>query len=178
MRRLIAAAMPIALFALVAATIAGASQTIDPQRFRYERTLQSATGGRPLLVTLDEPVLGHARTDLSDIRVLDSKGTQVPWRTVPEAAVPRPQSIPLINVGRENGVLVALLDLGTSRRVINRINLQIPGSNFVGKVEVFGSDDRVSYRSLGKTLVYDVRGATHSRSTVIGFRSSDFVGSP
>ncbi len=173
MKRVIATLMPLALGALVATATAGASQTIDPQRFRYERTLSGATEGRPLLVTLDRPLLGHARTDLSDIRILDSKGAQVPWRTVPEIAAPRPESIPLIDVGRENGALVALLDLGTSRRIVNRIELQIPGSNFVSKVEVRGSDDRVSFRSLGKTLVYDVRGATHSRSTAISFRSSD-----
>jgi hypothetical protein len=172
MKNAIAAAMSLVLVALVAATAAGASQTSDPQRFRYERTLSGATG-RPLLVTLDEPLLGHARTDLSDIRVLDAKGAQVPWRTVPEVAAPRPLSIPLIDVGRESGVLVALLDLGTSRRIVNRIDLQIPGSNFVSRVEVLGSDDRVTFRSLGKTLVYDVRGATHSRSTAISFRSSD-----
>lgn len=172
MKSSIAAVIPLALVALVATTAAGASRSIDPQRFRYERSLSGASG-HPLLVTLDEPLLGHARADLSDIRVLDAKGAQVPWRTVPEVAAPRPLSIPLIDVGRENGVLVALLDLGTSRRIVNRINLQIPGSNFVSKVEVRGSDDRVSFRSLGKTLVYDVRGATHSRSTVISFRSSD-----
>ena len=172
MKSVVAAVMSLVLVALVAATAAGASQTVDSQRFRYERALSGATG-RPLLVTLDEPLLGHARADLSDIRVLDAKGAQVPWRTVPEVAALRPLSIPLIDVGRENGALVALLDLGTSRRVVNRINLQIPGSNFVSKVEVRGSDDRVSFRSLGKTLVYDVKGATHSRSTVISFRSSD-----
>jgi hypothetical protein len=172
MRSVIAALIALVLIALFATTAAGASQSIDPQRFRYQRTL-TGPAGHPLLVTLDEPLLGHARADLSDIRVLDAKGAQVPWRTVPEVAAPSPLSIPLIDVGRENGVLVALLDLGTGRRVINRINLQIPGSNFVSKVEVRGSDDRVNFRSLGKTLVYDVKGATHSRSTVIGFRSSD-----
>jgi len=164
--------MLLALFSLIAATAAGASQAIDLQRFRYERTLSGAAG-HPLLITLDESLLGHARADLSDIRVLDAKGAQVPWRVVPEIAAPQPVSIPLIDVGRENGVLVALLDLGTSRRIVNRINLEIPGSNFVSKVEVRGSDDRVSFRSLGKTLVYDVKGATHSRSTAISFRSSD-----
>ncbi|MHB8059661.1 MAG: DUF3999 family protein [Gaiellaceae bacterium] len=172
MRRLHAAAIPIALFALIVTTAAGAAQAINPSSFRYERALSGASG-RPLLVTLDEPLLGHARADLSDIRVLDANGAQVPWRTVPEVAAPRPQSIPLIDVGRENGVLVALLDLGAGRRIVNRIDLQIPGSNFVSKVEVRGSDDRLSFRSLGKTLVYDVRGATHSRSTAISFRSSD-----
>jgi Protein of unknown function (DUF3999) len=171
-RRVVAAAISLALLALVASTAAGAAQTIDPQGFRYERTLSGAAG-HPLLVKLDTPLLGHARPDLSDIRVLDAKGAQVPWRTMPEIATPRPVSIPLLDVGRENGVLVALLDLGTSRRVVNRISLQIPGSNFVGKVEVFGSDDRANFRTLGKTLVYDLSGATHSRSTTVAFRPSD-----
>lgn len=177
MRRVIAAVISLAFLALVGATATGAAQQVSQQRysyshFRYERTLSGAPG-HPLLVELDAPLLGHARTDLSDIRVLDSKGTQVPWRTVPEVAAPRPLSIPLLDVGRENGVLVALLDLGTSRRVVSRIDLQIPGSGFVGKVEVFGSDDRANFRTLGRTLVYDVRGAKHSRSTVVAFRPSD-----
>lgn len=172
MRRAIAAAISLALLALVAATAAGAAQTIDPQRFRYERTLSGAAG-HPLLVTLDELLLGHARTDLSDIRVLDAEGAQVPWRTVPEIAVPKPVSIPLLDVGRENGVLVALLDLGAGHRVVSRIDLQVPGSGFVSKVEVFGSDDRVNFRTLGRTLVYDLSGTKHSRSTAVAFRPSD-----
>lgn len=172
MRRAITALIALALLALVAATAAGAEQTIDPQQFRYQRTL-SGKAGHPLLVKLDAPLLGHVRPDLSDIRVIDENGAQVPWRTVPEVATPQPVSIPLIDVGRERGVLVALLDLGTDRRVVNRINLQIPGLNFVSKVEVRGSDDRVSFRSLGKTLVYDLSGAEHSRSTVVTFRPSD-----
>jgi hypothetical protein len=172
MRRALAAVIALAIFALIAVTVAGATQTIDPQNFRYERKLTGAAA-HPLLVELDEPLLGHARRDLSDIRVLDSEGAQVPWRTVPELTAPQPVSIPLIDVGRENGTLVALLDLGTSRRVVSRISLQVPGSNFVSKVEVLGSDDRVNYRTLGKTLVYDLRGTTHSRSTVVVFRPSD-----
>jgi hypothetical protein len=152
MRRALAAVIALAIFALIAVTVAGATQTIDPQNFRYERKLTGAAA-HPLLVELDEPLLGHARRDLSDIRVLDSEGAQVPWRTVPELTAPQPVSIPLIDVGRENGTLVALLDLGTSRRVVSRISLQVPGSNFVSKVEVLGSDDRVNYRTLGKTLV-------------------------
>jgi hypothetical protein len=172
MKRAIAVVILLALAALVATAAAGVSQSIDPQRFRYERTLTGAAG-HSLLVTLDEPLLGHARTDLSDIRVLDANGAQVPWRTVPAIAASRPERIPLLDVGRESGVLVALLDLGTSRRVVSRIDLQIPGSNFVGKVEVFGSDDRNNFRTLGKTLVYDLSGATHSRSTTVAFRPSD-----
>jgi hypothetical protein len=172
MRRSIATAISLASLAMVAVTTAGASQKIDPGSFRYERTL-SGVAGQPLLVRLDAPLLGHARTDLSDIRVLDARGAQVPWRTAPEIAAPRARSVPLIDVGRENGVLVALLDLGTSRSVVNRIDLRIPGSNFVSKIEVLGSDERGSFRTLGRTVVYDLSGATHSRSTVVVFRPSD-----
>lgn len=165
-------AVLISFVSLTAVATAGAAQTIGTHSFRYERTLSGAAG-HPLLVTLDEPLLGHTRTDLSDIRVLDAHGAQVPWRTLPEAAAPRARSVPLIDVGRENGVLIALLDLGTGGGVVNHIDLRIPGSNFVGRVEVLGSDDRKSFRSLGRTLVYDLRGATHSRSTVVVFRPSD-----
>jgi len=172
LRRAIVASISIVFIALIAATAAGAAQKIDPQSFRYERTL-SGEANRPLLVELDAQLLGHARADLGDIRVLDAKGAQVPWRTVPEIVAARPVAVPLIDVGRENGTLVALLDLGTSRRVVSRISLQIPGSDFVSKVEVFGSDDRVNFRTLGKTLVYDLSGTRHSRSTVVTFRPSD-----
>ena len=177
MSRALAGVISLSLLALVAASATGAAQQVNQQsdrfgQFRYERTL-SGTAGHPLLVELDAPLLGHARTDLSDIRVFDAIGDQVPWRTVPEIATAPPVSIPLIDVGRENGVLVALLDLGTSHRVVSRIDLQVPGSGFVSKVEVLGSDDRASFRTLGRTLVYDLRGTTHSRSTALSFRPSD-----
>lgn len=148
------------------------SEKLDQQDFRYERELRGPSG-RPLLLKPDAALLGHSRIDLSDIRVTDAKGMQVPWRISPRAVSPPPETIPLLDVGWEDGVLVALLDLGEERRIVNRLDLGIPGSNFVGKIEVFGSDDRVAWRSLGQTLVYDLRGAKRSRSTSITFRRSD-----
>jgi hypothetical protein len=80
----------------------------------------------------------------------------------------------VLNRGRQNGKAVALLALGPGRRVVDRIELDVPREDFVGRAEVLGTDDRRTYTLLSSTPIYDLRGAEPARSTVAVFPPTDF----
>jgi hypothetical protein len=161
----------IAAALLAAAALAAGVEEPD---FRYVRELRAPQGG-PILFRADGPLFAHARVGFADLRIVDARGTQVPWRLPPGTAAP-PQPIRLLNSGRQGDRAVALLDLGGERRVTDRMELDIPDENFVGRVSVFGSDRREGpYTRLGSTAVYDVAGAEgRARSTTVVFRPTDF----
>ncbi len=169
MRRLAA----VVLVALVAAPAALAAE-VDPADYRYTREV-TARGSGPIVIEPDGPLFAHARGGLVDLRVLDGRGDQVPWRSLPPEETLGSESLTILNRGRQGGAAVALLDLGPERRVHDRIDLEIPDARFVGRVVVSGSDRRRGpFTRLGATGIYDVRGATHARSTTAIFPPTDF----
>jgi hypothetical protein len=160
-----------ALAAAALASGAGAA-TVDPADFHYERAL--ASGGGLVFFEPDGPMYEHAAPDLRDLRVLDRRGRQVPWRLRSARGAGRAQVARLLNVGTERGAAVALLDFGPERVVRERIQLDLPVKPFVGRADVYGSDDRETFTRLSSTAVYDVRGATRAVSTTVVFPPSDF----
>ena len=97
------------------------------------------------------------------------------WRRVRSRPSVAPKAVPVLNSGRDGRFAVALLDLGARRRVRDRVVLQVPDRNFVGRAVVLGADDRHGpFTRLSATGIYDVRGAQPARSTVAVFPSSDF----
>lgn len=164
------------LLGLVGALAPGASAAeLDRSGFRYQRSL--APGGRgPLMLEPDGPIFAHARPDLGDLRILDGRGRQVPWRLFPETEGARVRFIPALDKGRQGANAVALFDLGSRRAVRDRIELEIPDRDFVGRAVVLGADDRAGpFTRLSSTEIYDVEGgAGPARSTVAVFPRSDF----
>jgi hypothetical protein len=162
-----------ALAALAAATAAFA-QELDESGFRYVRPLDAPPG----LATFepDGPLFAHSRPGLADLRVVDGEGRQVPWRFAPEEVAPlEPRQVTVLNVGRRGGAAVALLDLGPNPGIHDRVELEIPDSDFVGRVEVSGSNSRRGpFTQLSTTGIYDVGGAQPARSTAAVYPQSDF----
>jgi hypothetical protein len=168
MRTVLAAAAAAAL------ALAAAAAALETKRFRYERTL-TAAGAAAVRVEPDGPLYAHTRTDLADLRILDADGRQVPWRMLPGAEEPAPVAVRVLNAGRRDGKAVALLDLGPTRRVRDRVELDVPDTAFVGRVELSGSDDRRTFTLLSRSVIYDIAGAvSHARSTIVVFPPSDF----
>jgi hypothetical protein len=116
----------------------------------------------------------NAAPGFPDLRVLDARGRQVPWRQRSVRGDERLQAAQLLNAGRQGGAAVALLDFGPERVVRDRIQLDVPLEPFVGRAEVYGGDDRRTFTRLSSTAIYDVRGATRAVSTVVVFPPSDF----
>jgi hypothetical protein len=159
--------------ALVLAAPAAAGG-VDQREFRYERVLRAAPGG-PIAFQPDGLLYGHADVGFPDLRIVDAKGAQVPWRSLPEQAPAPPEQVRVLDSGRRGGQAVALLDLGPGHRVHDRVDLAVAGRSFVGRATVLGSDDRRTFTSLGSTRIFDLAGAGgRVRSTVVTFAPSDF----
>jgi len=151
-----------------------AAAGVDRREFRYERVLWAAPGG-PIAFQPDGPLYGHADVGFPDLRIVDAKGEQVPWRSLPEQAPAPPEQVRVLDSGRRGGQAVALLDLGAGHRVHDRVDLAVTGRSFVGRATVLGSDDRRTFTSLGSTRIFDLAGAGgRVRSTVVTFTPSDF----
>lgn len=169
MRRWAAAAL-----AAVVAAPAAFAQSLDESDFRYVRPLQAPPG-----LAAFEPdgvLFAHTRRELADLRILDSAGAQVPWRTRPVQGSTRPPlPVLVLNSGTQGGAAVALLDLGPNAGVHDQVTLDIPEQDFVGKVEVSGSDRRRgAFTRLSTTVIYDISGAPPARSTTAVYPPSDF----
>jgi Protein of unknown function (DUF3999) len=159
--------------ALVLAAPAAAAG-VDRREFRYERVLRAAPGG-PIAFQPDGPLYGHAEIGFPDLRIVDARGQQVPWRSLPEQAPAPPEQVRVLDSGRRGGQAVALLDLGPGHRVHDRVDLAVAGRSFVGRATVLGSDDRRTFTSLGSTRIFDLAGAGgRVRSTAVTFAPSDF----
>jgi hypothetical protein len=158
-----------AVLALVAVAPASA---LDASGFRWERPLE--TNGGLSAFEPDGPMYENAAIGFADLRVLDARGRQVPWRPRSVRGDERMQAARLLNAGTQDGAAVALLDFGPVRAVRDRIYLDVPLEPFVGRAEVYGSDDRRTFTRLSSTAIYDVRGATRAVSATVVFPQSDF----
>jgi hypothetical protein len=161
--------LPIAVLVLVAAAPASA---LDASSLRWERTLAVENGLAAF--EPDGPMYEHAAPDFRDLRVLDARGRQVPWRPRSVRGDEQLQTAQILNAGTQGGAAVALLDFGPERVVRERIQLDVPVAMFVGRAEVDGSHDRQTFTRLSSTAIYDVRGATRAISTAVVFPPSDF----
>ena len=156
---------------LAAAAVAGG---VQQDEFRYTRELPAQVASGRVAFEPDGPMLGHARDGFADVRVVDADGNQVPWRHVPEGRLAIGHEAAVLNSGRRGDAAVALVDVGPTRRVYERVELGIAGGDFVGKVTAFGSDRRRGrFTRLSTTTVYDVRGAQSARSTTIVLPPTD-----
>lgn len=166
-----------ALLAAVAAGLVTAGPAsaaeLDRHAFRYERPL-APQGGGPVLLEPDGTLYAHTRPGVTDLRIVDRDGRQVPWRPLPEEAAPAARAVPVLDSGRRGRDVVALLDLGPRRHIVDRVELDLDGSGFVGRIAVSGSDDRRTWTHLSTTTVYDLGGAHPARSTTAVFPRSDY----
>ncbi len=163
------------MIVLAAAVLAAAAPSVSPQPFRYERTLQPAGSG-PVQLVPDGTLFAHARSDFSDLRIVDARGGQVPWRPAPE---PEPgtrleRQVAVLDSGRRGGAAVARLDLGAGHGLVDRITVSVPDRRFVGSLTVYGSDDRRAWTRLSTTEIYAVGGAAPARSTTALLPPTDF----
>src|SRR5438128_12237435 len=87
---------------LAALALASTAAALDTHRYRYERTLTSA-GPNPVRFEPDGPLYSHSRAGFADLRILDTAGKQVPWRTLPVEEAPAPVAARVLNIGRQDG---------------------------------------------------------------------------
>jgi hypothetical protein len=151
----------IALLAAILAAVAPVQQSLG-----YERQLTPAGRG-PVQLVPDGPMFGHARTGFPDLRVVDSRGEQVPWRPLPAPPATDARNVPVFDTGRRGALTIARIDLGRAHAPVDRVTLQIPDTRFVSSATAYGSDDRRVWTLLSTTEIYAVEGAAPARSTTL-----------
>lgn len=157
---------------VIAAALVGGVQEAS---FRYTRALPDGVAGGRLAFEPDSALLGHARDGLGDLRVLDAAGDDVPWRFVPDERLSVGHAVTVLNSGRRGPAAVALVDVGSTRRVYERVELGIAGRRFVGRVTASCEERRSGpFTRLSTTTVYDVHGADRARSTTIVLPPTDY----
>ena len=163
------------VIALLAALVAVSAGDVDQSDFRYTRPLE-ARAGSPVRMEPDARMYGHARIGFPDLRILDADGVQVPWRPEPKPAALASAPVKLIARGRRGAAVSVVADLGATRPVVDRIELEIPDRLFTGRVLVQGSNTGAegSYATLSTTPIYSVRGAVDARSTTAVFPPTDY----
>ena len=153
--------------AVVALAIITAAQTclaFDPNEWRNAQTLEVPAKG---LVRVNVPAatLDAAQPGLEDLRIVDSKGNQVPYLIErllpgPESAVPPTEFRSTI----ENGVTHLNLKTGTSVPIIG-VSLETPARHFMKAADVEGSNDATTWTKLagGDSLFQLPNGVTKLR---------------
>jgi hypothetical protein len=163
-----------ALVLLAVATLAGGLETSD---LRYVREVEGA-GGNHVAVEPDGAMFAHSRPGFADVRVVDMRGQPVPWRTRPADVAVFDEPVLVLNSGRQGRFAVALLDLGAgaggsggrTRAIRDRVVLDVPDRDFVGRAVVLGAfRPEGPFTRLGATGIYDVAGAQRARSTTAVF---------
>jgi hypothetical protein len=163
------------LVPLAAGAQPAAAAGLDRTDFRYQRSLVAESGGEPVLVEPDGALFEHSLPGFDDLRIVDARGHQVPWRHARGEPGAAPEAVAVLNGGRQGRFAVALLDLGKRRRIRDRVALDVPDREFVGRAVILGADDRGGpFTRLSATGIYDVGGASPARSTVAVFPPTDF----
>ncbi len=166
-------------FALLVSLAAGvqpaAAAEVDRSDFRYMQPLVADPSGKPILVEPSGALFEHSLPGFTDLRIADARGREVAWRRARSGRSAAPATVPVLNSGHQGRFAVALLDLGAQRTIRDRVVLETPDRDFVGRAVVLGADNRHGpFTRLSATGIYDVRGAQPARSMAAVFPPSDF----
>jgi hypothetical protein len=118
-----------------------------------------------------------AKQDLSDIRIIDSKGQQVPYLlAMPQDVTSKQKYSPAI-INRSIGAKKAsLITLDFGRQVVkNTINVNTGGSSFRRAVKIEGSNDNITFFTLvEQAFVFAVESKERFRFSDIDLPLNDY----
>jgi hypothetical protein len=139
------------------ALVAGVSaQDARPTpQFRFERPIVAASGRQRLRI--DVPILAQTRRELTDLRIFDAAGREVPYLLIPPARPSlewAPGRVSLIAATQKTSGFE--IDLG-NLITIDRIRLSGIPAPFMKRANVEGSGDRARWTVLrNQTTVFDL----------------------
>ena len=177
------------LLVLVAALLAAApayAASVDRTEFRYARALRPSGDG-PALVEPDGALYAHARPGFGDLRAVDARGRQVPWRFLSASSasvgrerrlVRRIRSLAISTSGRET---VVTADLGHTRIPVDEVEISAATPRYDRPVEIKSSNDgrHWVYAASGRTFRFPgsaqspIRVATRARYVRVTIRNGD-----
>ena len=150
-------ARTISVAALITVAVAGAfAQDARPApQFRFERPIVTAAG--PQRLRIDAPILAQARRELTDLRIFDNVGREVPYLLIP----PAPPSLAwapgrVAPIAANQKVSGFEADFG-NLQTIDRIRLTGIPAPFMKRANVEGSGDRARWTLLRDQItVFDL----------------------
>jgi hypothetical protein len=167
------------LVALAALALPAPAAALDVSGFRWTRELElperleGAPASELFVFEPDAALVAHARPGFADLRIVDADGEDVPWRRAPAPEATPAQAVQLLDAGRQGPFAVAIVDLGPGQHVFDRIELDVPESDFTGRVEVASSSDRRTWTVLASTPIYDIASTEgRVRNTAVTFGPS------
>lgn len=147
----------VSMAVLTAALVAGVSaQDARPTpQFRFERPIVAARG--PQRLRIDVPILSGARRELTDLRISDAAGREVPYLLIPPARASSEwapgRMSPIAATQKTSGFEADFGNLLT----IDRIRLTGIPAPFMKRANVEGSGDRARWTLLrDQTTLFDL----------------------
>ena len=168
------AAIVMAMFLLQGAYDRTNEVDAAPERFRFQRTLQTPTDANgQACAVLDAAVYAHTDGQLSALRIYSSDH-EVPF-AITESGEAGQQEEParVMNLGRQGGAIV--FDLAMPQRPYTEVILDLDGRDFYATAKVSGAQQPAAPRTdLGQFVLFDLRSDGLSRSTTLALQESSF----
>jgi hypothetical protein len=172
----ICVALPAALAAL-----AGTSLPAAWKHWRYSRAIQLATPdaatGTTTAVVAPPDLYAHAQTGLADLRVIDDRGTEIPYVIFQRLGSSKSSVLPMTL--RENsfsaGAFTQLvLDAGAHAPFHNTVRIETGATDFIEWVQVEASDDGHVWRMVQERApIFRFRKNAHEGTQLVHYSENN-----
>ncbi len=157
-----------------------ASADFSFEKWQYEKELKTPAGGLAE-VTIDNEIFAKASLGLADVRIVDEKNQETPYKLVtPKGSLSETEYTPkLINNSVAEGKYASvILDLGAGGLLTNSLTIQTASSNFQRNVTIYGSDNQTDWQTLkAGGYIYDYtdeKAKVKTQNTTVAFNESNF----
>lgn len=149
--------------------------------WQYKKMLApSSDGGTALFgeVVFDNQIFSKAKPDLSDVRLIDNAGKEVPYVLVTEAPKSERAGYPvqLLNNGYVEGDYTSFIaDLGKEGIIHNSVEIITDSKNFRREASVEGSSDTKTWLTLlSKKSIYDYSVEFNARDVSLSYSDATY----
>lgn len=140
-------------FSLAASISDGVDQKTQWQYFKDVYISGNPAKGSLVKITLDQDIFNNAENKLSDLRLIDSKGNETPYKLIVERGIFSQENIyPVLvlnnSYSEEGKYNVFIVDFGQGGFLNSSLNIITNSENFKRTVEIAGSNDMASWNIL------------------------------
>ena len=133
---------------LIAFTVLIVKADFSPAYWEYTKQIEVSYIEGISRVKVDAEIYNHSKLDLSDVRIIDDEGCEIPYKIEPlkskkETVCFEPN---LHNISHKPGAYTEFyLDIDKENQTVNKLQIVTSDRNFKRKVEIWGSDDGVAW---------------------------------
>lgn len=131
--------------------------SFQPESWQYSKELTAEKSGFSL-IDLDAEVLKHSNQDLTDIRIIDQNGRELPYQQVGLAPDLKSYPATLFDVAVNADYTLATLDVGKEGRLHNEISLDVKPlkNSYLREVTVEASNDNQNWVMIAKDKIFNL----------------------